>query len=132
MRTLIVIVNYRTPNLTIECLRSPSTEVVKSPRTQVVVVDNASRMTPFRDCARPSVPCPRPVVSLAPHASERWLRAGNNAGISWANARRERSAVGFDLVWLLNPDTVVLEGALQSLERHMRENPSVGIGAARS
>ncbi|MBD0346055.1 MAG: glycosyltransferase, partial [Coleofasciculus sp. Co-bin14] len=39
---LVVIVNYRTPNLTINCLRSLVNEVQTLPGMQVVVVDNAS------------------------------------------------------------------------------------------
>jgi N-acetylglucosaminyl-diphospho-decaprenol L-rhamnosyltransferase len=133
MRTLIVIVNYRTPDLTIECLRSLAPEVAKSPRTQVVVVDNAS----------PDDSVPRlgeairtlsfdPWCHLLPMPQNGGFAYGNNAGISWANANGTSAARSeFDLVWLLNPDTIVLEGALQSLERHMRENPSVGIGGSR-
>ncbi|MBE9186227.1 glycosyltransferase family 2 protein, partial [Microcoleus sp. LEGE 07076] len=39
---LVVIVNYRTPGLTIDCLRSLVSEVRSLPGTQVVVGDNAS------------------------------------------------------------------------------------------
>ena len=39
---LIVIVNYRTANLTVNCLRSLESEVAAHPSIQVAVVDNAS------------------------------------------------------------------------------------------
>ena len=130
MRTLIVIVNYRTPDLTIDCLRSLSPEVAKSPRTQVVVVDNAS----------PDDSVPRLREAIRTLSFDEWCHLlpmprnggfayGNNAGISWS--RETAGHAEFDLVWLLNPDTIVLEGALQSLERQMRDNPSIGIGGSR-
>ncbi len=39
---LVVIVNYRTPGLTIDCLRSLVNEVESLPGTRVAVSDNAS------------------------------------------------------------------------------------------
>jgi N-acetylglucosaminyl-diphospho-decaprenol L-rhamnosyltransferase len=39
---LVVIVNYRTPKLTIDCLQSLENEVRSLPGTRVVVVDNVS------------------------------------------------------------------------------------------
>jgi N-acetylglucosaminyl-diphospho-decaprenol L-rhamnosyltransferase len=42
MNLLIVIVNYRTPGLTLDCLRSLQNEVNTVEGTRVVVTDNAS------------------------------------------------------------------------------------------
>lgn len=39
---LVVIVNYRTPDLTIDCLHSLVDEVRSLPGTRVVITDNAS------------------------------------------------------------------------------------------
>ncbi|NET52965.1 MAG: glycosyltransferase, partial [Merismopedia sp. SIO2A8] len=39
---LVVIVNYRTPNLTIDCLHSLVSEVQSLPGTRVVITDNNS------------------------------------------------------------------------------------------
>ncbi len=39
---LIVIVNYKTPGLTIDCLRSLEPEIAAVPSTRVVVKDNLS------------------------------------------------------------------------------------------
>src|SRR3569832_1934282 len=41
-RLIVVIVNYRTPDLTIDCLRSLVSEVRSLPGTRVVVSDNDS------------------------------------------------------------------------------------------
>lgn len=40
---LIVIVNYKTPDLTINCLKSLSNQIVKIKNSHVVVVDNNSQ-----------------------------------------------------------------------------------------
>ncbi len=42
MRLLVVILNYRTPDLTVDCLCSLSSEVAALSGARVVVVDNAS------------------------------------------------------------------------------------------
>ena len=39
---LVVIVNFRTPDLTIQCLRSLVSQVRDVPSTRVIVTDNAS------------------------------------------------------------------------------------------
>src|SRR5687768_6099546 len=42
MKLLVVIVNYKTPDLTVECLESLAPEIATVPGTRVVVTDNAS------------------------------------------------------------------------------------------
>ena len=42
MKLLIVIVNYKTPELVVDCLQSLTHEVPRVPGTRVVVTDNAS------------------------------------------------------------------------------------------
>jgi GT2 family glycosyltransferase len=121
---LVVIVNYRTANLTINCLRSLVGEVQTMPYTRVVVVDNAS--------GDDSVEKIRQAI-----AQENWsdwatlLPSDLNGGYAYGNNFAIRPALQSDnppaYVWLLNPDTVVRPGALKALVEFMQERPQAGI-----
>lgn len=121
---LVVIVNYRTPSLVVECLRSLEPQVLGHSGARVTVVDNDSR-----DGS----------ADLIANAieSEGWsswadlLRAPVNGGFSYGNnfavkptLSRENAP---DCYWLLNPDTLVLPGALDALTDFLHANPEVGI-----
>lgn len=120
----IVIVNYRTAELTLGCLRSLAPQVGDLGGGRVVVVDNASgdgsetrladaiRREGWSDWAR-----------LLPQARNGGFAFGNNAGIRAALGGWE----GADLVWLLNPDTVVRPGTLRQLLEAMAGHPEAGI-----
>jgi N-acetylglucosaminyl-diphospho-decaprenol L-rhamnosyltransferase len=125
---LIVIVNYRTAGLTIDCLRSLQAEVDALPETRVVVVDNAS--------GDDSVD--RLVTSIGQHGWEGWARVqplAHNGGFASGNNAAIRPALqGFDpprYVLLLNPDTIVRPGALKALLSFLEDRPEVGIVGSR-
>ena len=129
MTLLIVIVNYRTTELTLDCLRSLQDEVGTVAGTRVVVTDNAS--------GDDSVDAPR-CGGGAPAAGASWatiqpleqnggFAAGNNAAIRPALA----SADPPTYVLLLNPDTIVRPGALRTLVEFMENRPDVGIAGSR-
>ncbi|MEX0885169.1 MAG: glycosyltransferase family 2 protein [Phycisphaeraceae bacterium] len=129
MRLLIVIVNYRTPDLTIDCLRSLEPEVRRlAGRVHVEVVeggsgdDSATRIGEAIDAGGY-----RPWARLRVLECNRGFAAGNNAAIAPALLRRQPPAY----VLLLNPDTLVREGALAALVRFMDEHPDVGLAGAR-
>ena len=124
MSVLVIVVNYRTAPLTIECLRSLEAEVQAHPATRVVVVDNASG----DDSAG--------AISAAIEAQGwgRWARlveSPMNGGFSYGNNVGLRPALadpsGPDLFWLLNPDTAVRPGALQAMLDFFQARPDVGI-----
>jgi len=97
MNLSIVIVNWNTRELLEQCLSS----VFKSPPTggvEVWVVDNGSR-----DGSREMVQEQFPMVQL--------LVNNNNPGFAHANNQAVRQACG-KYILLLNPDTVVMPGAL--------------------
>jgi N-acetylglucosaminyl-diphospho-decaprenol L-rhamnosyltransferase len=124
---LIVIVNYRTPQLTIDCLASLTGEVDKQ-NARVVVTDNASgddsveRITAAIEQQGWSG-----WVDVMPLAENGGFAYGNNAAIRPTLS----DADGPDLVWLLNPDTVVRPGALQALVDCLSANPNAGIVGSR-
>jgi GT2 family glycosyltransferase len=127
-RLLVVIVNYRTALLTIDCLRSLESEVRALPLTRVVVTDNASGddsvdriEAAIRDHAWGEW------ASLMPLPDNGGFAAGNNAAIRPAL----ESATPPDYVLLLNPDTVVREGAIVPLLRFMEDHPTAGFAGSR-
>ena len=128
MRLLIVIVNYRTADLVIDCLRSLESEVAAVGDARVVITDNASRddsVAKIADAIRAN----RWDVwtALMPLPENGGFAYGNNAAIRPALAGNDPP----DYVLLLNPDTVVREGAVSALLAFMEANPSVGIGGSR-
>ncbi len=120
---LVVIVNYRTPQRTIDCLEELSSEVSKIPNTCVVVVDNDSQ---DESCEL-----------ISSHIAERgwpWafaLQAPKNGGYAYGNNYAIRQALASDsppdYFHLLNPDTEVREDAMVILRDFLEERPNVGI-----
>ena len=120
----VVIVNYRTPELSIACLRSLKAEVLAHPDASVTVVDNDSRDNSAH------------LISVAIE-SEGWtswvslIESPLNGGFSDGNNVAIRSALACentpDCFWLLNPDTLVRPGALSALTSFLGSRPQVGI-----
>jgi len=117
-RLAVVVLNYRTPTLVIDCLGSLEGEVATDAGACVVVVDN--------DSGDGSADCIEAAISA--QGWSRWatvvrstrnggFAAGNNIGIAAVHAQR---------YLLLNSDTVVRPGALAVLERVLDEVPGVG------
>jgi GT2 family glycosyltransferase len=128
IRLLVVIVNYRTPSLTIDCLRSLVGEVRSLPGTQVVVTDNASGdQSVERIAATIETEGWNDWASLLPLKYNGGYAFGNNAAI--APALQSTNPPPYFL--LLNPDTIVRPGALQILVDFMDEHPDVGIAGSR-
>lgn len=123
----IVIVNYRTAKLVIDCLRSLSTQVADLGSGRVVVVDNdsgdgsAGKLFSAIEHEGWS-----DWVSIIPLDRNGGFAFGNNAGIRVALS----AANHVDYVMLLNPDTVVRPGAVRSLVGFMNTHPSVGIAGS--
>lgn len=124
---LVVIVNYRTPTLTVNCLRSLAPELGTLPNAKVVVVDNAS--------GDDSVTLIQQAIT-----SEGWdwatlLPSDQNGGFSYGNNFAIRPALASDdppdYIWLLNSDTEIRPGALHTLLEFMQPRDSVGICGSR-
>jgi GT2 family glycosyltransferase len=122
---LVVIVNYQTADLTLDCLRSLVPEPAALPGLRAVVVDNASgddSVDRLTDAA-----LDRPWAAVLPLAENSGFSAGNNAAIRPALAAADPP----DYVLLLNPDTVVRPGAVTELMRFMDAHPEVGLAGPR-
>ncbi|WP_159107861.1 glycosyltransferase family 2 protein [Sulfuricella sp. T08] len=123
----IIIVNYRTSELTIDCLRALSTQAADLAGNRLVVVDNASgddsveKLTAAIEREGWSS-----WVDVMPLDRNGGFAFGNNASIRMALASTEL----LDYVMLLNPDTVTRPGAVKTLVDFMDAHPRVGIAGS--
>ncbi|WP_436839571.1 glycosyltransferase [Pseudomonas brassicacearum] len=110
----IVLVTYNNLNLTIQCVNSILRNTTW-PNYQLIVVDNGSEdgTGDYLERLRQEVPTAK--VILNP----------DNRGFATANNQGLREADG-DILLLLNNDTVVPDGWLEPLLRHLRD-PSIGL-----
>lgn len=126
-KVLIAIVNYRTPELTINCLRSLVAEITSLPGTKVTVVDNASGDNSVEQIQRAI-------------ETENWgdwvevMASEHNGGFAYGNNLAIRpvlaSANPADYYLLLNPDTEILPGAIKTLVDFCEQNSHVGIAGS--
>ena len=127
-RLIVVIVNYRTPDLTIDCLRSLVSEVRSLPGTRVVVTDNDSG-----DSSVEQIGAAIETEGWSDWASFQPL--DRNGGFAYGNNAALRPILQSTnpppYFLLLNPDTIVRPGALQALVDFMDEHPEVGIAGSR-
>jgi GT2 family glycosyltransferase len=128
MKVVIVVVNYRTADLTIDALASLEGEIGSVAPAQVVVVDNDSNDGSFERIA----------AAVAARGWTGWVSvfaAGENGGFAKGNnvalARARERWPAPQYVHLLNPDTVVRPRALRALVDFMDAHPTVGIAGSR-
>jgi N-acetylglucosaminyl-diphospho-decaprenol L-rhamnosyltransferase len=124
---LIVIVNYRTAELTINCLRSLVTEIQSVPGIRVAVVDN--------DSGDGSVAKIQQAID-----TENWqnwahfILSDYNGGFSFGNNLAIRPVLKSTnppaYFLLLNPDTEVRPGAIKALIDFMEWHPEAGIAGS--
>ncbi len=126
-RIWVVIVNYRTPDLVVDCLHSIAPEPGKTSDIRVALVDNASgdgsaeklRETILKNGWTPW-------VQLLPQTRNGGFAFGNNAGIREAL----RQSPDLDYILLLNPDTIARPGAIQSLSDFLDAHLEAGVAGS--
>ncbi|MBX9584142.1 MAG: glycosyltransferase family 2 protein [Gemmataceae bacterium] len=125
----VVIVNYRTAGLTVDCLRSLAPEVAAlAGGSRVTVVDGGSADGSAEHLAAAvAAEAWGGWCDLLPLAENRGFAAGNNAAIRPVLAGPNPP----DYVLLLNPDTVVRPGAVRTLVEFLDARPRVGIAGSR-
>src|SRR4051812_6019784 len=125
MRLLIVIVNYRTPQLCIDCLRSLAPQI--TPDMRVVITDNLSGDDSVNLIGR--------AIDYNDWHWAKLIELQRNGGFAFGNNEAIRSALKSDdppeLVLLLNPDTVLRDGAIADLTKFMETHPKAGIAGSR-
>jgi GT2 family glycosyltransferase len=124
---LVVILNYRTSRLTIECLKSLEIEVKNHHTIRVAVVDNDSR-----DDSSEYIQ-----AAIVDHQWESWatlIPSDYNGGYAYGNNFAVRSALKDpnppNYFLLLNPDTVARPGAVWELVCFMEAHPEAGISGS--
>lgn len=109
----IIIVNYNTPQLMIDCLES----IFKFPSSihfETIIVDNNSS-----DDSRSIIENQFPQV--------RWIQMNYNAGFARANNEGIRQSFG-SVILLLNSDTIVLDNAIEICYKKFLASPYAACG----
>ncbi|GAB4144203.1 MAG: glycosyltransferase family 2 protein [Planctomycetota bacterium] len=112
----VVVLSWNTRDLTLACLRSLLAETPRRAR-EIIVVDNGSE-----DGTADEIERRFPEVRLIRNRENRLYSAGNNQGVAAATA---------PWVCLLNSDTEVRPGALDSLVDFLEEHPDYGAVSPR-
>jgi GT2 family glycosyltransferase len=113
MSLSIIIVNYRSAALILDCLQSLYGTAKAAPH-EVIVVDNASG-----DNSRERI--------LAGFSFVKWIEMGYNSGFARANNEGIRQSSG-DTVLLLNGDTLPAAGTVDACYELLRTSPDVAAG----
>jgi len=123
MKVGIVIVNYKTAALTIECLKSLISEYKKTD-LKVIVVDNDSQ-------DRSSDQIDNFIIQ---NDFQKWIeliRAEINGGFAYGNNLAIRKFLNSEdspeYILLLNPDAFIYPNAVISLTQFLDKNPKVGV-----
>ena len=115
MTLSIVIVNYKSESLILDCLRSIS-KYTKNILYEIIVIDNSYVKEKNKD-----------VLNEFP--STIWKDLGYNAGFSIANNEGINLATG-EFILFLNADTLLMDESIEKAFNHLTSNPlNVAIGA---
>lgn len=97
----IIIVSYNTCQMTLECIRSVFDET-KTTKFEIIIVDNASHDNSAEEIEKEF----GSKINLIKLSDNVGFAAGNNMAVKYASS---------DLILLLNPDTIVLDKAIDKL-----------------
>ena len=112
----IVVVSYNTREMTLACLNSVFAETTGP--FEVIVVDNASP-----DGSAEAIAEAFPQVRLLAETTNHWFAGGCNLGAAAARG---------EFILHLNPDTLVLDGAIDRLVDFARARPDARIWGGRT
>lgn len=113
MDVSIIIVNYHTKELIRNCIRSVAEKTSQATSYEIIVVDNATEN----------------LSDLAIADNIRTLQLDSNIGFGRANNAGAAIARG-DILFFLNPDTLLLNDAITDLFRVMKSDVNIGICGA--
>ena len=112
MDVSIIIVNYNSIDLTIDCVNSIFQQTADV-KFEIIIVDNASKN---KEAER---------LQAEFENSVKMIEAKINLGFGKANNLGTKYAAG-DYVFFLNPDTVLMNNAVKILWEEMKNNPDMG------
>ncbi|HYJ37475.1 MAG TPA: glycosyltransferase family 2 protein [Chitinophagaceae bacterium] len=113
MQLSIIIVNYKSHGLLLNCLESLYSET-RATSFEVVVIDNASE-----DNGRE--------IILSGYPQVKWIQMGYNSGFARANNEGIRQSQA-SVVLLLNADTIIENQAIDNTYNHFMHSDAVACG----
>jgi N-acetylglucosaminyl-diphospho-decaprenol L-rhamnosyltransferase len=123
---LTIILNYETPDMTLDAVRAARAALTNLPSHRIDVVDNDSGDGSWEKLSEAV-------------AREGWddvavLQTGHNGGFGYGNNHSIRRALRSDdppdFVYILNSDAFPEPGAIEALSHFLREHPDVGIAGS--
>ncbi len=114
MKLSIIILNYKTKNLTKQCLKN-IVNLNLAFKYEIIVVDNNSN-----DGIEKIMREHFPIFKFIQTKKNKGMGAGNNVGISASQG---------EYVLILNPDVVVLENSIENLLEFIENNPKIACVA---
>ncbi len=123
MKTAVVIVNYKTPDLVIKCLETIGAEVMDSQDIKVFIGDAAS--------GDGSVEKIKDFIDAEGLNWAECYAIGENGGFAYGNNHVVRKFItpdsDFEFVHFLNPDTYIRPGAITTLIKFLTDHPRAAI-----
>ena len=123
MKLLVIIINYRTPQITLDCLASLAPQIGDVPEAEVVVVDNSSGDDSISLLSR----------AIKKNRWESWadLKAADvNLGFAGGNNLAMDTLLDHQeaqYVLLLNSDTIVHENVLRHCYEKMESDRTIAV-----
>jgi GT2 family glycosyltransferase len=108
----IIIINYNTYALTLQCIKS----IVKETTAisyEIIIVDNASTEIPKHEFS-------------TIHSSIKVIKNKNNVGFGIANNVGMEAAKG-NYILLLNSDTIIIQNGIAKSLKYIKENSEIGV-----
>jgi len=109
----IIIVNYKSKGLTLNCIKSIKEADFGNLKYEIIVVDNNSEdeIEKFLSWQYPDV---------------KFIQSGANPGVGYGNNLGAKLAQG-DYLTIANPDTIVFRDTFIKLHNYLSNNPDVGL-----
>jgi hypothetical protein len=123
MKLLVIIINYRTPQITLDCLASLAPQIGDVPEAKVVIVDNASGDDSISLLSRAIKKNKwESWVELKPADVNLGFAGGNNLAMDTLLDHQEAQ-----YVLLLNSDTIVHENVLRHCYEKMESDRTIAV-----
>jgi N-acetylglucosaminyl-diphospho-decaprenol L-rhamnosyltransferase len=122
LKIAIVIVNYKTPQLVVDCVKSIRSSLLEC-EYEIIVVDNNSQDSSISQMGK---------VLSGDDIS--FIASEKNGGFSYGNNLALRDLVNrneIKYLWLLNSDTLVFENSCRELIDFLERNQTAGIAGSR-
>jgi len=114
----IIILNYNVRDLLLNCLESIFKNKKSSDNWQIIVVDNASEDGSVEKVKE----IYGNTVEIYRNNSNLGFSGGNNVGVKYAKA---------PVILFLNPDTVIVDGAISKSLQYLMSDPDIGVLSCR-